>query len=172
MFAAALGIEILCITSAEIGLNIGLFLYGYNTIGIALALVTGYSLAGFTTFITILGRTTLGQKIDSCCSVLEQQADKGFISNLILTFRNFGLGLSRLFHLSDYSDLKGIIKTSLYILITAESACILTAEIVDLIFYRESVWLASILGLLVGSFTVVAIEAYKKMRTKVINLNF
>jgi hypothetical protein len=31
--------------------------------------------------------------------------------------------------------------------------------------------LSGILGLFVGSFTVVAIEAYKKIRTDVINLN-
>jgi hypothetical protein len=164
MFATAIGIEILCITAAEIGLNIGLLVYGYHGVGIALAYVTGYSLAAFTTFITILGRTRPGQRIDSCCSVLEQQADKGFASNLILTFRNFASGLSRLFRLSEYTDLKNIIKTSIIILITAESACILTAETVDLIFYKQSVLLSSILGLFVGSFTVVAIEGYKKTR--------
>jgi hypothetical protein len=172
MFAAAMGIEILCITAAEIGLNIGLFFFGYHAIGIALSYMTGYSLAAFATFITILGRTRPGQKIDSCCSVLEQQADKGFGSNLILTIRNFGSGLSILFHLSEYADLKDIIKTSIIILITAESACILTAETVDLIFYKKSVFLSSIFGLFVGSFTVVAIEAYKKIRIGVTNLKF
>jgi len=172
MFAAAMGIEILCITAAEIGLNIGLFLFGYHAVGIGLSYITGYSFAGFTTFVTILGRTKPGQRIDSCCSVLEQQADKGFASNLILTFRNFGSGLLRLYHLSKYPDLKGIIKTSIIILITAESACILTAETADLIFYKQSVVLSSILGLFVGSFTVVGIEAYKKIRSSAIDLKF
>jgi hypothetical protein len=170
VFAVALGIEILCITSAEIGLNIGLYTFGYSGVGITLSYVTGYSLAALTTFITILGRTKPGQRIDGCCSVLHQQANKGFASNLILTFRNFGVGISRLFHLSKYSNIKGIIKTSIIILITAESACILTAEIADLIFYKQSVLLSSILGLLIGSFTVVAIEGYK-IRTNLANLN-
>lgn len=172
MFAAALAIEILCITSAEIGSNLGLYVFGYHGFGITLAYISGYSLAAFNTFITILGRTKPGQKIDSCCSVLEQQADKGFASNLILTFRNFVSGFSRLFHLSDYPDLKGIIKTSLFILITAESACILTAETIDLIFYKQSFLLASILGLLAGSFTIVAIEGYKKTRPCMRNVKF
>jgi hypothetical protein len=172
MFAAALGIEILCITSAEIGLNSGLNLFGYHTVGIALSYITGYSLAVFTTFMTILGRSKPGQKIDSCCSVLEQQADKRFTSNLILTFRNFGSGLSKLPYLSRQPDLQNLFKTSIIILITAESACILTAETVDLIFYKQSVLLSSILGLFVGSFTVVGIEAYKKIRSNVINLKF
>jgi hypothetical protein len=172
VFAAAMGIEILCITSAEIGLNVGLYVFGYHAVGIVLSYITGYSLAAFTTFVTILGRTRPGQRIDSCCSVLEQQANKGFASNLILTFRNFGCGISRLFHILEYPDLNGIIKTSIFILITAESACILTAETVDLIFYKQSVLLSSILGLIVGSFTVVAIEGYRKVRADVTNVKF
>jgi hypothetical protein len=113
MFGAAMGIEILCITAAEIGLNIGLFLFGYHAVGIALSYITGYSLAGFTTFITILGRIKTGQKIDSCCTVLEQQANKRFTSNLMLTFRNFALGLYNLSNLSNQSDLKIYLKQAL-----------------------------------------------------------
>ena len=119
---------------------------------------------------TILGRIKSGQKINSCCSVLEQQAEKGFTSNLTITFRNFGTGLSKLPYLSNHPDLKNIVKTSLLILITAESACILSAETVDLIFYKQSVLLSSILGLLVGLFTVVGIEAYKKVRPTCTNV--
>jgi hypothetical protein len=52
LYAAALGIEILCIAAAEIGENTGLYLFGYNAIGIAIAYVMGYALAGFTTFVT------------------------------------------------------------------------------------------------------------------------
>jgi hypothetical protein len=170
-FAAAIGIEILCITAAEVGLNIGLYFFGYHGIGIAFSYITGYSLAAFTTFITILGRTKSGQKIDSCCSVLEQQANNGFTTNLILTFRNFGSGLNKLWSLQSQPDLKNILKVSIIILITAESACILTAETVDLIFYKQSFMLSSILGLFVGSFTIVAIEAYKKIRSDGKSLN-
>jgi hypothetical protein len=51
-----------------------------------------------------------------------------------------------------------------YILVTAESACILTAETVDLIFYQYSILLAVPLALLAGAFTVVAPEAYRRKR--------
>ena len=64
-------------------------------------------------------------------------------------------------------NLKYIMKTSLYILITAESACILTAETVDLIFYQYSILLSIPLALLAGAFAVVAPEAYRKMRHKI-----
>jgi hypothetical protein len=55
-YAAALGIEILCIAAAEIGENTALYLFGFNPSGIAIAYILGYALAGFTTFATILGR--------------------------------------------------------------------------------------------------------------------
>ena len=68
-FPAALGIEILCIMAAEIGENIGLYTFGFNLFGITLAYIIGYALAGFTTFMTILGRYTDTRiKIESCCS--------------------------------------------------------------------------------------------------------
>ena len=77
MLFRSLGIEILCIMAAEIGENIGLYIFGFNMRGIGLAYAIGYGLAGFTTFMTILGRYTgTGVKIDSCCSVLEQQSNK------------------------------------------------------------------------------------------------
>jgi hypothetical protein len=53
---------------------------------------------------------------------------------------------------------------SLVILITAESICILTAETVDLIFYKYSILLSIPLALLAGAFTVVVPEAYRKTR--------
>ena len=59
LYAAALGIEILCISAAEIGENTGLYLFGFNPSGIVTVYVMGYALAGFTTFITILGRSNL-----------------------------------------------------------------------------------------------------------------
>jgi hypothetical protein len=62
------------------------------------------------------------------------------------------------------NNLKTILKTSLVILITAESVCILTAETVDLIFYKYSVLLSIPLALLAGAFTVVVPEAYRKTR--------
>jgi len=63
-------------------------------------------------------------------------------------------------------NLNYILKTSLFILVTAESACILTAETVDLIFYQYSVLLSVSLALLASAFTVVALEAYRKLKVK------
>jgi hypothetical protein len=40
LYAAALGIEILCISAAEIGENTGLYLFGFNPGGIAIAYAT------------------------------------------------------------------------------------------------------------------------------------
>jgi hypothetical protein len=143
LFAAALGIEILCISAAVTGENIAFYFFGYNLQGISIGYVTGYAAAGFATFIAILGRYDLrNAKIDSCCSVLERQSGKGFLSNLILTFKNFGLGLSRLPRLRNQPNLKQILKISIIILVTAESACILTAETADLLFYNQSILLS------------------------------
>jgi hypothetical protein len=167
IYAAALGIEILCIAAAEIGENTGLYLYGFNPTGIAIAYILGYALAGFTTFATILGRYNYGspnQNMCSCCSVLEQDSKSGFISNLKITFKNLAVGIKKLPHLYKQSNLKTILKTSLVILITAESVCILTAETVDLIFYKYSILLSIPLALLAGAFTVVVPEAYRKIR--------
>ena len=164
-FPAALGIEILCISAAVLGENSALYFFGYNLQGIMFGYIMGYVAAGFATFTTILGRHDLKNlKIDSCCSVLEQSAGKGFISSLVITFKSFYIGLSKLPKLHCQSDLKRILKASLIILFTAESACILTAETVDMLFYNYSLLLAIPLALIVGSFTVVAPEAYKRAK--------
>jgi hypothetical protein len=174
LYAAALGIEILCISAPEIGENTGLYIFGFNLSGIAIAYVMGYSLAGFTTFVTILGRFgtrqcdekgyTKSAEIESCCSVLEQDSSLGFVSNIKTTFTNFAVGFTRLLHIRNQSELKSILKSSLFILVTAESACILTAETVDLIFYQYSVLLSVPLALMAGAFKVVAPAAYRKSR--------
>jgi hypothetical protein len=167
IYAAALGIEILCIAAAEIGENTGLYLYGFNPLGIVIAYIMGYALAGFATFVAILGRYNYGspnQNMCSCCSVLEQDSQKGFISNLKTTFKNFAVGIKKLPYLYKQNNLKTILKTSLVNLITAESVCILTAETVDLIFYKYSILLSVPLALLAGAFAVVVPEAYKKTR--------
>ena len=165
LFAAALGIKILCITAAEIGQNSALYFFGYHLQGIILGYNIGYLAAGFTTFMTILGRYDLkNTKIDSCCSVLDQQSNKGFLPNLLITFKNFGVGIYKLSSLHRQSNIKRILKTSLIILVTAETACILTAETVDLIFYKHSVLLSIPLALLAGSLAVVLPEAWKKTK--------
>jgi hypothetical protein len=107
--------------------------------------------------VTILGRYRYasGNRIDSCCSVLEQDITKGFLSNVITTFNNFGLGL-KLKELPRQPNLRDILKTSLIILVTAET--------VDLVFYKQAFYLSIPLALLAGAFTVVIPQAYKKMR--------
>jgi hypothetical protein len=177
LYAAALGIEILCIAAAEIGENTGLYLFGFNPWGIAIAYMMGYALAGFTTFITILGRynnhqgeiRTGTRKTDSCCSVLEQDPSQGFLSNLKTTFMYFALGFKRLLQIRNQQGLKIIAKSSLYILVTAESACILTAETVDLVFYQYSIPLSVPLALMAGAFTVVVPMAYRKTKHSVVS---
>jgi hypothetical protein len=96
--------------------------------------------------------------------VLEQLSNKGFLLNLIITFKNFGIGVSKLSSLHRKSNIKYILKTSLVILVTAETACILTAETVDLIFYKQSILLSIPLALLAGSLAVIIPEACKKTK--------
>ena len=72
---AALGIEIICITAAEIGENTGLYLFGLNPLVIAIAHSMRYALAGFTTFVTILGwygHGTLNKTMCGCSSVVDR----------------------------------------------------------------------------------------------------
>ena len=134
--------------------------------GIPIAYALGYMLAGFVTFVTILGRYDYDEKIDSCCSVLGQNAHKGFIANLQNTFKNFVEGCKKITKLHKQKNIKPIVKSSLYILVTAESACILTAETVGIVFYQYSIFLSVPLALLVGAFTVVIPQAYKMNKKK------
>lgn len=166
LYAAALGIEILCISAAEIGENAaGLYLFGFNPLRIATAYAIGYALAGLATFITILGRFN-GGVMCGCCSLLEQNARKGFVPNLKGTMWDFATGVDRLWRLHRQPNLKAILKSSVVILVTAESACILTAETVDLLLYQYSLLLSVPLALLAGAFTVLAPEAYRKIRAR------
>jgi hypothetical protein len=95
---------------------------------------------------------------------LEQGAVLGFLQNVKTTFGNFTVGIAKLPQLHKQPNLKYILKTSLFILVTAESACILTAETVDLIFYQYTLLLSVPLALLAGAFTVVVPEAYRKLK--------
>lgn len=163
MFAAALGIEILCISFAELGENVGLYVFGFNPIGIAIAYAMGYALAGAATFLTILGRHGSGDAC-GCCSVLEHGDRKGFYPNFAGTMRDFAAGLKKLPRLYREPELRSVLRTSLVILVTAESACILVAETVDLMLYQYSILLSVPLALLAGAFAVVAPQAYKKAK--------
>lgn len=160
MFAAAVGIEVLCILFAELGENVGLYAFGFNPAGIAIAYAMGYALAGAATFLTILGRGSGG----SCCSVLENCDRKGLYAGFTGTMRDFASGLKKLPGLRSEPELRSIMRTSLVILVTAESACILVAETVGVVFYQYSILLSVPLALLAGAFTIIAPRAYKKAR--------
>lgn len=162
MYAAAIAIEILCIVAAEIGENVGLYLFGSNPFGITISYAIGYALAALVTFITILGRYE--DSIDRCCSVLERSSNYSFAVNLKTTFGSFVVGIKRMVNLPS-DNIKDILKTSLYILITAESACILTAETVSLLFYQNSRLLNILIGLFAGAFVIASREAYKKLKS-------
>jgi hypothetical protein len=165
LYATALAIEILCICAAETGQNTTFVLFGYKSaLGIALGYILGYSLAAFTTFATIFGRSTFSDQICSCCSVLEQDP-KGFIGTLLTTFKNCGKGIKKMTHLYRQSNVRKILWTSVIILITAETACILTAETIDLIFYRHSLFISIPLSLFAGALAVALPEAYKKIKS-------
>lgn len=112
LYAAALGIEILCIAAAEIGENTSFTLFGYRThLGIAIGYLLGYILSSFATFATILGRYSYGSNeiVCGCCSVLEQGANKGLIPNLIITFMNFKIGVQKIPQLCKQPDLKHLV---------------------------------------------------------------
>jgi hypothetical protein len=169
VFVAALGIEILCIMSAEVGQNTGLYIFGFNLLGIVLSYMIGFTLAGFSTFMSIVGRYDFSSRSNSkieggCCSFLEEISSKGFIFNLIETFLNFKRGLIKLIINKNNPQMKNIIKSSIAILITAESACIITAETVDLLFYKSSLFLAIPLSLIIGTLTLTIFESLKKIK--------
>jgi hypothetical protein len=164
MFAAALGIEILCIAFAEIGENTGFLLFGYRLPGAAVAYAMGYSLAGLSTFLTILGRSRGTECGEGCCSLLENAGRKGIWPNLYGTLRDFASGARRLARVDREQNIKAVVRSSLVILVTAESACILAAETVDLVFYQYSMLLSIPLSLLAGVLAIVLPQAYKKVR--------
>jgi hypothetical protein len=169
VFVAALGIEILCIMSAEIGQNIGLYILGFNLLGIVLSYILGFSMAGFSTFMSILGRHDFnnkpGMKIEGgCCSFLDEMSSRGFIFNLVETFINFKKGLTKFVINKNNPQMKSILKSSILILITAESACIIIAETVDLLFYKSSLFLAIPLSLIIGTLTLTIVESLKKIK--------
>jgi hypothetical protein len=150
LFLAALGIETLCVASAEIGGIMGFYFFGFSALGIVMSYMLAYGLAGFVTFASILGRAAADHYHHatmacscSCGSLLEHGAESGFASNIKLTFRSFASGIKRLpTTLYRESNAGGIIRTSLVILVTAESACILVAATVNLLMYQYSVMLA------------------------------
>ena len=138
LLPAALGIEILCISAAEIGGNAGLYLFGFNTQGLGFSYMLVYALAGFTTFAAILGRYRNSSAVESsanldesqsnhthscnCCSILEESTDLSFLVGLKHTLVSFGRGISRIICFHKEHNKRQILKTSLILLVTAEKA--------------------------------------------------
>ena len=183
LLPAALGIEILCISAAEIGGNTGLYMFGYNALGIALSYALVYALAGFTTFAVILGRyrrdpvkpsmeqENINGKQSSatvascdCCSILEDSHNLSFLLGLKHTLASFARGLSRIGRFHKERNKAQILKTSLVLLVTAESGCILTAATVDFVLYQYSLFVSVPLSMAAGTMAVAAPHAYRLAR--------
>ena len=161
-YPSAVGIIILCILSSQVGQTVSFVLFGYSSIfAIAMSYSIGYALASLTTFCTIIGRYNLKQGLGGCCSALEHGSNISFVSNIKNTFRDCWIGITKMPALAKLPNARGIIKTSVYILITAESACILTAETINLAFFRHAMWLSMPLGLFTAAFVVTVIETWK-----------
>ena len=177
LLPAALGIEILCLSAAEIGGNAGLYMFGYNAQGIGLSYALVYALAGFTTFAVILGRyrhdslvTSESSKNHSgtpatsscdCCSILEDSTNLSFLSGLKHTLASFAIGLRRMVQFHKVRNKAQILKTSLVLLVTAESGCILTAATVDFVLYQYSLFISIPLSLAAGTMAVAAPHAFR-----------
>lgn len=85
--------------------------------------------------------------------------------NLYGTLHDFAAGAKKFVQLHKQPNLRLTLKSSLIILVTAESACILAAETVDLALYQYSVLLSIPISLLAGTFAIVAPLAYRKAKS-------
>jgi hypothetical protein len=174
MLPAALGIEIICAASAETGSIIGILLFGFTTVGFVTSFLLAYGVAGCTAFVSILGRVRSREQSYhgrnemscGCDAVLAHGSDMGFISAVGLTFKYFASGLRVLPSLYRAPHAGRIIKTGLFILITAESACIVTTATVDFFLYQYSLFLSIPLALVSGAMVVALIAAFKSMRSR------
>ena len=83
-----------------------------------------------------------------------------------MTFKNCGIGIRKMTQFYKQPNFKTILWTSIVILVTSETACILTAETIDLIFYRHSLFISIPLSLFAGALAVVVPEAYKKTKLR------
>lgn len=158
LFPSALGIEIICILSSITGESIGFYLFGFNVVGIICAYSLGFITAGFTIFLIILGRYREHQSLELGCHD-DHQFHLGFKSNFITTFKHFKKGcfnLSILFHNHNKNQL---LKKILYLLLTAESICVITAQTIDFLLYNYSVFLSFPLALIIGSLVIYIQQA-------------
>jgi hypothetical protein len=169
MFLSALGLELMCFFSASTGQTIAIYWLGFNQTGITVGYLSGFALAGFLTLCTIIGRmktTVQGSLEYDGCSLLDHSSPKGFVPSLKSTVYAFLRGIRLLYRLPSTPDSGAIIKNALRILITAESCCIITAEIVDLIFYRSTQLLSIPLGIAGGAASIMLIELIRNSRKR------
>jgi len=167
LFPSAFGIEVLCVTSAEIGGFLALWNYGFNTFGITMSYVMAYALAGFTTFASILGRSAHAHDEDEIicgCGDMEHHDSAGFGAGIKQTFVNFASGLSMMTRLHRKANAWRIIKASLIVLISAESGCIIAAATIDVMLYQYSAFLSIPAALLAGTLTVASMAAYRSIK--------
>jgi hypothetical protein len=175
MLPFAFGIEVLCVASAELGGLVALYVYGFNSVGILMAYVLAYGLAGFATFVSILGRgfdskneTRNDSVICGCMDItshsVSQRAHVELTSSLRQTFVNFGTGLSILPRIHKLNNAKAVIKASLLVLLSAESGCIIAAATVDVMLYQYSIFLSIPIALLAGTITVACLASYRSMK--------
>ena len=164
MLPSALGIEILCVASAEAGGLLGLYYFGFNALGVTMAYVLAYALAGFTTFASILGRAGAHAHENDIICGCGGPHQNGFAANLKQTFANFAAGLPRMARLYREPNAGRVVKASLIVLISAESGCIIAAATVDVMLYQYSAFLSIPAALLAGTLAVAAIAARKSLR--------
>jgi hypothetical protein len=173
MLPAAAGIEILCTASAETGSVIGILLFGFTTPGFVTSFGLAYGVAGCTAFVSILGRARSHRGSRSkkeamkcgCEDILAHGSNQGFLAGMVSTFTYFRAGMTELKRLRNTRKSRNLIKTALFILVTAESACIVTTAGVDFLLYKYSLFLSIPLAMLAGSLVVAFIGAFKSMRS-------
>ena len=175
LFPSAFGIEVLCVASAEIGGFLGLWYFGFNAVGIVMAYVFAYAIAGFTTFASILGRSANAhdeEEVICGCSDMttdhNQNNNTSFRTGIKQTFVNFARGLAMIPQLHTKSNARGFIKASLFVLISAESGCIIAGATVDIILYQYSAFLSIPVALLAGTLTVSSMAAYRVVKNRVV----
>jgi hypothetical protein len=175
MLPAAFGIEIICTASAEVGSIVGILVFGFTTIGFIMSFLLAYGVAGCTAFVSIIGRARSHEQSYSkryeqmtcgCDAVLAHGSEIGFVSAVGLTFKYFASGLRELPSLHRTPHAGRIIKLGLFILITAESACIVTTATVDFFLYKYSLFLSIPLALVSGAIVVALVAAFKSARER------
>jgi hypothetical protein len=168
-----LGIEILCISSAEVGGNLGIVMFGFTTVGIVSSYLLVYGLSGFVTFAALFGRykrMSTHNRDCSCCSVLESNSNKSFFWGVKTILRDFVYGIANILKFKGGKKMKGVFKTWLTIFLAGESICIFTVVTIDLLLYQYSLILSIPISILAGAMAVAAPLAFRETNQEVVIL--